>query len=152
MKIKIAQSFWFSSIILILVGFFLPLMFNKIDPHCGGYPDEIKIEKIYSALNVFRLDNQRYPSTEEGLVVLIIKPGSADMKNWQGPYFQKKLPKDSWGNKFYYYLDKKSNFPRIYSMGKNQRTETSGNDPDDINNWDKEKKWRIFYKIEGATQ
>lgn len=55
------------------------------------------ISSIGSALDLYELDNGKYPSS---LQELLKQPGSA--KNWQGPYLKKGLPKDPWGNEFIY--------------------------------------------------
>jgi general secretion pathway protein G len=53
-----------------------------------------------TALDTFRLDVGRYPTTEEGLKALREKPSGAD--NWQGPYLPKEIPMDPWGKPYVY--------------------------------------------------
>lgn len=53
-----------------------------------------------SSLDMFYIDNGRYPTTEEGLEALNTKPDSA--KKWRGPYLKKKVPKDPWKNDYVY--------------------------------------------------
>ncbi len=55
------------------------------------------IASVGSALDLYELDNGKYPSSLNDLVK---KPGSA--KNWKGPYLKKGLPKDPWNNDFIY--------------------------------------------------
>jgi len=58
-----------------------------------------------TALDMYELDNGRYPSTEQGLRALIAEPTTAPIpKNWNGPYLKKKkvIPKDPWGNDYAY--------------------------------------------------
>jgi type II secretion system protein G len=57
------------------------------------------VSVLMTALNAYRLDNSKYPSTEEGLQALLVQPGGAD--NWKGPYV-KEIPKDPWGNPYVY--------------------------------------------------
>ena len=59
-----------------------------------------QIELLSTALDSFRLDVGRYPTTEEGLDALQRKPSSAD--RWDGPYLRKEVPLDPW-NKAYVY-------------------------------------------------
>ncbi len=59
-----------------------------------------QIGALESSLDMFFIDNGRYPTTEEGLEALNKKPDGA--KKWRGPYLKKKLPKDPWGNDYVY--------------------------------------------------
>lgn len=58
------------------------------------------IAVLGSALNQFRLDCDRFPSTEEGLDALRSQPG--DVQGWRGPYLERALPPDPWGNAYVY--------------------------------------------------
>lgn len=58
------------------------------------------VASLMSALNNFRLDCDRYPSTEEGLDALLTEP--SDVRGWRGPYLQKALPPDPWGSAYVY--------------------------------------------------
>src|SRR4030067_2409682 len=59
-----------------------------------------QIELFGTALDTFRLDLGRYPTTEEGLKALREKPSGAE--NWQGPYLSKEIPVDPWGKTYIY--------------------------------------------------
>jgi general secretion pathway protein G len=58
------------------------------------------ISELDSSLQQYHLDNDNYPTTEEGLNALRAAPQSA--KNWRGPYLQKALPTDPWQNPYVY--------------------------------------------------
>ncbi|HVK06209.1 MAG TPA: type II secretion system major pseudopilin GspG [Armatimonadaceae bacterium] len=58
------------------------------------------IATLSSLLQQYRLDNDRFPTTEEGLNALRVQP--ADAANWRGPYTSKELPADPWGNEYSY--------------------------------------------------
>ena len=61
----------------------------------------MQIESFSATLDLFFLDNGRYPTTSEGLDALIKKPGGAD--KWSGPYMpQTSVPVDPWGNAYEY--------------------------------------------------
>ena len=61
-----------------------------------------QIESLSQALDTYRLDMDRYPTTQEGLKGLLEKPSSNGEK-WDGPYLSKEeLPKDPWGNAYQY--------------------------------------------------
>ncbi len=59
-----------------------------------------QIELLGTALDTFRLDVGRYPTTQEGLAALDQRPGSLD--RWDGPYLKTQIPPDPWGRPYYY--------------------------------------------------
>ncbi len=59
-----------------------------------------QIDAIEKALDTFRLDVGRYPTTDEGLAALIQQPAS--LARWNGPYLKKAVPNDPWGRPFSY--------------------------------------------------
>lgn len=62
-----------------------------------------QIEMLGAALDAYRLDNGRYPTTEQGLSALRTAP-SVDPRptNWRGPYLRKDVPLDPWGSEYVY--------------------------------------------------
>ena len=82
------------------------------------------------ALDLFEVDNGRYPTTEEGLAALRQKPGGLD--RWKGPYL-KKSAKDPWGNDYVYRFpgSHNNNDYDLFSKG----PDGSENTEDDITNW-----------------
>ncbi|MBN2706697.1 MAG: type II secretion system major pseudopilin GspG [Deltaproteobacteria bacterium] len=86
-------------IIGLLASLVAPTMFKKV----GGAKRKTaraQIELLGTALDSYRLDNDVYPSSEQGLQALRNQPDGA--KNWDGPYLPKDLPKDPWGNDYVY--------------------------------------------------
>ena len=77
---------------------------------------KIEIEQISQALDLFKLELGRYPTTQEGLQALISAP--AGVTNWNGPYWKKQsVPKDPWGTE-YKYTSPAANAPyEIISLG-----------------------------------
>jgi general secretion pathway protein G len=70
---------------------------------------------IGQSLEMYRLHNSHYPSTNQGLEALVAKPsGDPEAKNWRGPYL-KKTPLDPWGNAYGYINE--NNVPEIISLG-----------------------------------
>src|SRR4051812_4724537 len=59
-----------------------------------------QIEAFEKALDTYRLDVGHYPTTEEGLAALLVKPASAT--KWNGPYLKKEVPPDPWGRPYLY--------------------------------------------------
>jgi len=60
-----------------------------------------QIEGLARALDTYRLDMGRYPTTEQGLAALYVKPGE-NAEKWNGPYLSKKVPMDPWGHAYVY--------------------------------------------------
>ena len=79
-----------------LVG---PKLFGKVDEG-KQKSTKAQIELFGTALDSFRLDVGRYPTTEEGLKALREKVSGAD--GWKGPYTAKEIPSDAWGKPFVY--------------------------------------------------
>lgn len=87
------------TIIGLLAALVGPRLWGKIS---GAKQSAAKaqIELFGTALDAFRLDIGRYPTTEEGLKALREKPSAAD--NWQGPYLPKEIPLDPWKKPYVY--------------------------------------------------
>jgi general secretion pathway protein G len=81
-------------------------------PNVIGRGDEARItgaktdiNTIENALEVYRLHNSHYPSTDQGLEALMTKPsGNPEPRNWRGPYLRQ-TPTDPWGNDYAYIND-----------------------------------------------
>jgi len=90
-------------VVLIILGLLAalvgPRLFGRVDT-ARQQAAQTQIEIFSGALDTYRLDNGKYPTTEEGLEALMEKPG--DLPNWAGPYLKKEIPKDPWGNDYVY--------------------------------------------------
>ncbi len=95
---------------------------------------EIQIRNLESALDLYRLEVGRYPSTEEGLEALIARPRSA--RFWNGPYLDKKDGIiDPWGRPYHYrYPGRHAEFD-LWTYGADGKPGGDGEDRD-IANWD----------------
>ena len=79
----------------------LASLFIKGDPDVArSNAAQAQIEILLTALDAYRLDMGSYPTTEEGLQALRVRPLNAD--RWDGPYLRKAIPPDPWGNHFVY--------------------------------------------------
>ena len=79
-----------------------------------------QIAMFQSALGQYKLEVGVFPSTEEGLLALRVKPLSAD--NWDGPYLQKEIPLDPWNHKYFYrFPGEYGDQPDIISYGADGR-------------------------------
>jgi general secretion pathway protein G len=69
-----------------------------------------------TALGAYNLDTGTYPSTEQGLLALRMKP--ADVAQWAGPYLSQEIPKDPWGHDYVYrFPGEHGDDPDIVSLG-----------------------------------
>lgn len=123
----------FTLIELMVVILILAILAALIIPKVIGRTDDAKraqastnITELEKALEQFRVDTDRYPTTEEGLDALRQEP--ADIKNWRGPYTSKDIPPDPWGNPFQYESDGKTY--TIVSYGADGAEGGEGNDQD----------------------
>jgi general secretion pathway protein G len=82
-------------------------------------------------LDVFEIDTGRYPTSDEGLNALLSQP--AGVREWHGPYIERGMPKDPWGNPYVYRSPGQHNTASydLYSFGPDG-AEGGG---DDIDNW-----------------
>ena len=94
-----------------------------------------QLELLATSLDTFRLDNARYPTTEEGLAALLEPPEG--LAAWSGPYLRKKqLPKDAWGFDFYYAVPpvRGALDYDLYSLGADNKEGGEGENAD-VGNW-----------------
>lgn len=87
------------TIIALLAGLVVP-QFIKQEEKATAKAARAQIELLGTALDTFRLDVGRYPTTQEGLAALNQKPGGVD--RWDGPYLKKDVPLDPWGKAYIY--------------------------------------------------
>ena len=83
----------------LLAALVAPRMFGKVGK-AKQNATRSQIEAFSTALEAFRLDNGRLPSTAEGLAALRVRP--PNLPNWDGPYLSKEIPKDPWGRAYVY--------------------------------------------------
>lgn len=87
------------AIIGLLAAFVAP-QFIKQGEKAESQAAKAQIEALGVALDTFRLDVGRYPTSQEGLSALNQRPGGVE--RWDGPYLKKELPNDPWGNPYVY--------------------------------------------------
>lgn len=88
-----------------------------------------QIESFEKALDTYRLDVGRYPTTEEGMAALMAAPASATAK-WNGPYLKKAIPQDPWGHAYQYRAPGARAEYEIMSTGKDGQPGGTGEDAD----------------------
>lgn len=126
-------------VVIVILGVLAALIVPKV----MSRPDEARIAaakqdigSIVQALKLYKLDNMRYPSTEQGLQALVKKPTSAPVPpNWKGNGYLEKLPKDPWGNAFQYLQPGLHGEIDVISLGADGAAGGEGSDAD-IGSWD----------------
>jgi general secretion pathway protein G len=107
-----AATAGFTLIEIMVVIIILGLLATLVIPNITGYTEKAKREKaradiasLEGALELFRADNGFYPTTEQGLEALVVKPstGRIPTKWMEGGYFKKGIPLDPWGNRYVYF-------------------------------------------------
>lgn len=124
-------------VVLAILGMIIGLVGPRVMKHLGSAKSDtakIQIEDLGATLDIFYLDNGRYPNSQEGLSALTSKPAGLD--NWNGPYLKKQvIPKDPWGNEYHYQSPGDHGEYDLYSYGADNQTGGEKNDRD-INSWE----------------
>jgi general secretion pathway protein G len=95
------------------------------------------IATLMQALKLYKLDNQRYPTTEQGLTALVQKPTTGPAANgWKEGGYVEKLPKDPWGNNYQYLQPGLHGEIDVFSLGADGQPGGAGEDAD-VGSWDK---------------
>lgn len=99
----------------------------------------VQIELLGTALDQFRLDAGRYPTTQEGLQALQVNPGN--VTGWEGPYLKKDVPRDPWGSPYLYKSPGDHGEYDLFTYGADQ---APGGDSEnsDVTSWGAEGKTR----------
>ncbi len=115
-------------IIGLLAGFVAPRYFAQVGKSQVKVA-RAQIDALDKALDQFRLDVGRYPTTEEGLQVLVTPPSGEP--NWAGPYLKKGVPADPWGRPYAYQQPGTHGVDfELTSYGKDGRPGGTGEDAD----------------------
>jgi len=125
-------------VVLVILG----VLAAMIAPRIMDRPDEARIvaakadiATIVQALKMYRLDNIRYPTTEQGLQSLIAKPVMAPVpNNWKAGGYLEKLPNDPWGNPYVYLNPGRQGEIDVISLGADGEAGGEGKDAD-IGSW-----------------
>src|SRR5215213_5508460 len=106
-------------VVLVILGLLAGLVGPQVMKHVGSSKSKtafLQIEELSSALEMYKLEIDAYPSTEQGLSVLVQKPAGA--AKWNGPYLRKAvLPKDPWGREFRYRHPGQHGAFDLYTLG-----------------------------------
>jgi general secretion pathway protein G len=142
-KISPLRPCGFTLIEVMVVVVILGILAALIVPKVMSRPDEARviaarqdIASIAQALKLYKLDNLRYPTTEQGLQALVKKPAlPPEPPNWKGNGYLERLPKDPWGNPYQYLQPGLHGDFDLSSLGADGAADGEGNDAD-IGSWD----------------
>ncbi|MDS4016342.1 MAG: type II secretion system major pseudopilin GspG [Candidatus Accumulibacter sp.] len=118
------------TIIGLLAAYVGPKYFSQLGKSEQGVA-KAQVEAFARALDTYRLDVGRYPTTEEGLNALLSRPGN--VAKWNGPYLQKAVPLDPWGRPYVYRAPGATGDFDIVSYGKDGQPGGTG-DAADVTN------------------
>ena len=122
---RIKKQAGFTLIEIMVVIVIIGILASVVVPRVMDNPDKARtakakhdIQALESAIDIYRLDNFTYPTTDQGLEALVTKPGgSPEPKNWKNGGYIKKLRKDPWGNDYLYLHPGQHGEMDIYSLG-----------------------------------
>jgi len=119
------------TIIALFVAIVGPKLFQNVDKS-KVVAAKSQIEAFSTALGTYKLDVGTFPTTEQGLQALRIKPG--DVANWNGPYMPKDVPPDPWGHPYVYkFPGDHGDEPDIISLGADGQPGGDGLNADIVN-------------------
>ncbi|MET0065195.1 MAG: type II secretion system major pseudopilin GspG [Candidatus Thiodiazotropha sp.] len=131
----------FTLIEVMVVVVILSILAAIVVPKIMDRPEQARVTKAKSdiraleaALNLYRLDNMLYPTTDQGLEALVNKPNdSPEPRNWKEGGYLDRLPMDPWGSTYMYLNPGSHGSIDIYSAGLDPQSTD-----DDIGNWNLE--------------
>ena len=133
---RIQKGFTLIEVMIVVV--ILSILAAIIVPKIMERPEQARItgakadiRTLETALNLYKLDNHQFPSTDQGLEALVTKPsGDPEPKNWKEDGYLARMPKDPWGNPYQYLNPGSHGKIDIFSTGPDGVASE-----DDIGNW-----------------
>lgn len=123
-------------VVLVILGLIAAFAAPQVLKYLGGAKTDsavIQIDRLSGVLDLYRLDVGRYPTTEEGLEVLIERP--ADAERWNGPYIKRADSLiDPWGQPYVYRIPGEHGEYDIYSLGADGQEGGDG-ESQDVTSW-----------------
>ncbi len=132
----------FTLLEIMVVVVILGVLAALVVPSVIGRPDEARLiaakhdlAALMQALKLYRLDNQTYPTSEQGLQALVQKPASAPVPvNWKNGGYLDRLPRDPWGKPYQYLNPGTHGEIDVFSLGADGAPGGEGNNAD-IGSW-----------------
>ncbi|WP_372874318.1 type II secretion system major pseudopilin GspG [Pseudomonas sp.] len=119
-------------VVLVILGMLASLVGPQVFKQLSGSKTkaaQLQIQELSAALDLYRLEVGRYPTTQQGLDALITQPRNVDQ--WNGPYLKKSvIRKDPWGNDYQYRYPGQHGEYDLWSHGADGREGGDGEDRD----------------------
>jgi general secretion pathway protein G len=126
-------------VVVVIIGILGALVVPKLLGRTGESrvaAAKVDIATLKQALNLYKLDNQRFPTTDQGLQALMQKPTSGPAATgWKAGGYLEKLPKDPWGNPYQYLAPGIHGEVDVFSLGADGQPGGTGEDAD-IGSWE----------------
>lgn len=139
MKSKAQSGFTLLELLVVLgiIAMLAGIVGPQVMKHLGESKTKaakVQVEDFSAALDMYKLDMGKYPTSEQGLQALIEAPEGS--KRWNGPYLKKaKMPVDPWLNEYHYASPGTHGKFDLFTYGADDKEGGEGEDQD-INNWD----------------
>lgn len=131
----------FTLIEIMVVVVILGILAALVAPNVIRRIDDARVAKAQqdirayeTALNLYRMDNFRYPTTDQGLLSLVTRPADPNIRNWKEGGYIDDLRKDPWGNDYLYIAPGTHGEYDLYTLGADGQPGGEGPDAD-IGNW-----------------
>ncbi|HVY83389.1 MAG TPA: type II secretion system major pseudopilin GspG [Steroidobacteraceae bacterium] len=139
------SQYGFTLIEIMVVVVIIGLLAAVIVPQVVDKVDQARVTKakqdiasLETALTMYRLDNSKYPTTDQGLAALVTQPTDPSIRHWRPGGYIKRISKDPWGNDYQYvYPGTHGGEYDLYSLGADNQPGGDGTDAD-IGNWNAE--------------
>ena len=136
------QQRGFTLMEIMVVIFIIGLLIAVVAPSVLGNQDKAMRQKVMAdlatleqALDMYRLDNLRFPSNEQGLAALVKKPAQEPLpRSWRSDGYVRRLPEDPWGTPYQYRMPGEHGRVDVYSLGADGVPGGEGQDAD-LGNW-----------------
>ncbi|WP_221894547.1 type II secretion system major pseudopilin GspG [Bathymodiolus japonicus methanotrophic gill symbiont] len=128
-------------VVLAIIGMLAGLVGPQVMKHLGGAKTKtarVQIEDLAGALDMYKMDVGRYPTSSEGLKALVEKPSSA--RSWNGPYLRKNtVPQDPWVYDYHYVSPGEHGRFDLFSLGADNaacNAACGDGEDQDVNSWE----------------
>lgn len=141
MKFKRSKQHGFTLLEVMVVVVILGILASFVVPNLLGNKEKADQQKaitdivaLENALDMYKLDNSVYPTTDQGLDALVTKPSNPEPRNYRDGGYIKRLPNDPWGNAYQYLSPGDNGTIDIFTLGADGQEGGEG-PAADIGNW-----------------